>query len=32
VISPDDFVETFALAPPGKAYEVYSRNRFTRVK
>jgi hypothetical protein len=26
----DEFVETFELAPPGKPYEVYSRNRLKR--
>ena len=26
----DQFVETFELAPPGKPYEVYSRNRLKR--
>ncbi|MND02594.1 hypothetical protein D3C83_220290 [compost metagenome] len=30
-VSPDEFVETFELAPPGKPFEVYSRNRFRRV-
>jgi hypothetical protein len=29
--SNDEFVETFELAPPGKPYQVYSRNRLTRV-
>jgi hypothetical protein len=32
IASPDEFIETFELAPPGKPYEVYSRNRFQRVK
>ena len=27
----DEFVETFELAPPGKPYEVYSRNRLKRL-
>jgi hypothetical protein len=31
LISADEFVETFELAPPGKPFEVYSRNRFKRV-
>lgn len=30
VISPNEFVETFELAPPGKAFELYSRNHFKR--
>jgi hypothetical protein len=30
--SPDEFVETFELGPPGKELEVYSRNEFVRVK
>jgi hypothetical protein len=30
--SPDEFVETFELAPPGGAFEVYSRNHFKRAK
>lgn len=29
--SPDDFVETFALAPPGKDFSVYSRSVLKRV-
>jgi hypothetical protein len=29
-ISADEFVETFELAPPGKPYELYSRNHFRR--
>lgn len=32
VISPDEFVETFELAPPGKPYGVYSRTHLHRVK
>ena len=31
LISPDEFIETFELAEPGKAFEVYSRTRFRRV-
>lgn len=31
VISEDEFFETFELAPPGKSFEVYSRNHFKRV-
>lgn len=30
IISPNEFVETFELAPPGKAFELYSRNHFKR--
>jgi hypothetical protein len=30
--SPDEFVETFELGAPGKALEVYSRNRLIRAK
>jgi len=30
--SADEFVETFEVAAPGEALEVYSRTRFTRVK
>jgi len=32
VISSDEFIETFELAPPGKPFEVYSRNHFKRVR
>lgn len=32
VISPDEFIETFELAEPGKEYLVYSKNHFTRDK
>lgn len=32
IVSPDEFVETFELAPPGKPFVVYSRNDFRRVK
>jgi len=31
VISNDEFVEVFELAPPGKPFAVYSKNRFRRV-
>jgi hypothetical protein len=31
VLGPDEFVETFEVAPPGKPFEVYSMNRFRRV-
>lgn len=30
IISNDEFTETFELAPPGKAFVVYSRNHFKR--
>jgi hypothetical protein len=30
VVSPDEFVETFEVAEPGQAYEVYSRTRLRR--
>jgi hypothetical protein len=30
--SPDEFVETFELAAPGKELQVYSRNSFKRIK
>jgi hypothetical protein len=32
VISPDEFIETFELAEPGKDFVVYSRNHFKRKK
>lgn len=32
IVSNDEFVEIFELAPPGKPYEVYSRNHFRRVR
>ena len=31
-LSDDEFVETFELAPPGKPFQVYSRNHFRRVR
>ena len=31
VISGDEFIETFELAPPGQQFEVYSRNHFKRL-
>jgi hypothetical protein len=31
IISNQEFIETFELAPPGKPFEVYSRNHFKRV-
>ena len=30
IISNNEFIETFELAPPGKPFEVYSRNHFKR--
>jgi len=30
LVSPDEFVETFELAPPGKPFAVYSRSRLKR--
>jgi hypothetical protein len=32
VISPDEFIETFELAEPGKEFVVYSTNHFKRKK
>jgi len=32
VVSPDEFIETFELAEPGKEFAVYSRNHFKRTK
>ena len=32
VISPDEFIETFELAEPGKDFAVYSTNHFKRKK
>jgi hypothetical protein len=32
IISNNEFVETFELAPPGKPFEVYSRNHFKRAQ
>ena len=31
VISPDEFVETFEIAPGSGPYEVYGKGRFKRV-
>ena len=31
ILSPDEFVEVFELAPPGKEFELYTENRFQRV-
>ena len=30
ILGPDEFVETFELAPPDKPFETYSRNHFKR--
>ena len=30
-LSDDEFTETFELAPPGKPFQVYSRNHFKRI-
>ena len=30
LINPDEFTETFELAPPGKDFELYVRNQFIR--
>ena len=32
IMSPDDVVETFSLAPPGKEFAVYSETHLRRVK
>lgn len=32
ILSPDEFVETFSLAAPGKDFEVYSETHLKRVK
>jgi hypothetical protein len=32
IVSKDEFVETFELAPPGKPFQVYSRSHFRREK
>ena len=32
VVSKNEFVETFELAPPGKEFDVYSQTRFKRAK
>jgi len=31
ILSPDEFVEVFELAPPGKEFELYTENRFQRI-
>ena len=30
IVGPDEFIETFELAPPGKPFEVYSKTRLRR--
>ena len=32
VVSENEFVETFELAPPGKDFDIYSQTRFKRAK
>ncbi len=32
IVSPDEFVEVFELAAPGKEFEIYSESRFKRKK
>jgi len=32
ILSPDEFVEVFELAAPGKEFELYTENRFQRVR
>jgi hypothetical protein len=32
IISEDEFIETFELAPPGKPFQLYSRNHLRREK
>jgi hypothetical protein len=32
ILSPDEFVETFSMAAPGKGFEVYSETHLKRVK
>jgi hypothetical protein len=32
VVSDNEFVETFELAPPGKDFDIYSQTRFKRAK
>lgn len=32
IIGPDEFTETFELAPPGKPFEIYGKNHFRRVQ
>ena len=32
IVSRDEFVEVFELAEPGKDFEIYTENRYTRKK
>jgi hypothetical protein len=32
ILGPDEFIEVFELAGPGKEFEVYGENRFQRVR
>ena len=32
IVGPDEFTETFELAPPDKPFQVYSRNHFKRAR
>ena len=32
IIGPDEFIEVFEIAEPGKDFEVYSENHFKRKK
>ncbi|HEU0294212.1 MAG TPA: hypothetical protein VFR47_15845 [Anaerolineales bacterium] len=32
ILNPDEFIEVFELAGPGKEFEVYGENRFQRVQ
>jgi hypothetical protein len=32
IVSPDEFVEVFELEEPGKDFEIYTENRYTRKK
>ena len=32
LLGPDEFIEVFELAAPGKEFELYTENRFQRVR
>jgi hypothetical protein len=32
IVGPDEFIETFEMAEPGKDFEVYSEARLKRIK
>jgi hypothetical protein len=32
ILGPDEFLEVFELAPPGKEFKMYTENRFQRVR